>query len=47
MGLACEEVRRHLVIGDVRKAEQVLLGGKERARRAIGFIRPGPRGEGA
>lgn len=44
MGFACEQSRRHLVAGDVRKAEQVLLAGKEGARRPIGFIRPMPAG---
>ena len=42
MGFACEQGRRHLVADDLRKAEQVLLAGKEGARRPIGFIRPTP-----
>lgn len=47
MGFACEAGRRHLVADDVRGAEQVLLGGKEGARRPIGFMRPAPRGQEA
>ena len=42
MGFACEAGRRHLVANDVLAAEQVLLGGKEDARRPIGFMRPAP-----
>ena len=44
MGFACEQGRRRLVADDVRKAEQVLLAGKESAKRPIGFIRPAERG---
>lgn len=40
MGFACQAGRRHLVASDIRGAEQVLLGGREGARGAIGFIRP-------
>lgn len=47
MGFACEAGRRHLVANDVLAAEQVLLGGKEDARRPIGFMRPAPRGQEA
>lgn len=46
MGFACEAGRRHLVAADIRGAEQVLLGGKEGARKPIGFIRPRRMGEG-
>ncbi|MFC5508359.1 AAA family ATPase [Bosea massiliensis] len=46
MGFACEEGRRHLVAADIRGAEHVLLGGKESARRPIGFIRPAAREKG-
>jgi ATP-dependent Lon protease len=45
MGFACEAGRRHLVGADIRGAEQVLLGGKEGARRPIGFVRPVAKGE--
>ena len=45
MGFACEAGRRHLVAADIRGAEQVLLGGKEGARRPIGFTRPVAKGE--
>ncbi len=45
MGFACKAGRRHLVAADIRGAEQVLLGGKEGARRPIGFIRPVEKGE--
>jgi ATP-dependent Lon protease len=45
MGFACEAGRRHLVAADIRGAEQVLLGGKEGARRPIGFVRPLTKGE--
>ncbi|CAH1680395.1 ATPase family associated with various cellular activities (AAA) [Hyphomicrobiales bacterium] len=41
MGFACAERRRHLVVGDVRGAEHMLLAGREGARKAIGFMRPG------
>jgi ATP-dependent Lon protease len=47
MGFACEAGRRHLVADDVRGAEQVLLGGREGARRPIGFMQPAPRGQEA
>jgi ATP-dependent Lon protease len=40
LGFACAAGRRHLVSEDVRGAEQVLLGGKESARRPIGFVPP-------
>jgi hypothetical protein len=40
LGFACAAGRRHLVSEDIRGAEQVLLGGKESARRPIGFVRP-------
>ncbi len=40
MGFACEAGRRHLVIGDVRDAERLLLAAREGARRPIGFIAP-------
>ncbi|MBX9909809.1 MAG: AAA family ATPase [Beijerinckiaceae bacterium] len=45
MGFAVAAGRRHLVAADIRRAEQVLLGGKEGARRPIGFIRPVEKGE--
>ena len=45
MGFAVAVGRRHLVAADIRGAEQVLLGGKEGARRPIGFIRPVEKGE--
>lgn len=45
MGFACEAGRHHLVAADIRGAEQVLLGGREGARRPIGFIRPVAEGE--
>ena len=45
MGFAAEAGRRHLVAADIRKSEQVLLSGKEGARRPIGFIRPVAKGE--
>lgn len=45
MGFACAQGRRHLVVEDVRGAEQILLAGKEGARRPIGFIRPRSKGE--
>ncbi len=48
MGFACEQGRRHLVVDDVQKAENVLLAGKEGVRRPIGFMRPAEtRGETA
>ncbi|PZQ86866.1 MAG: hypothetical protein DI534_15930 [Leifsonia xyli] len=46
MGFACAEGRRHLVGEDIRGAEQVLLAGKDGARRPIGFIRHMAKGEG-
>ncbi|SIQ36253.1 AAA family ATPase [Bosea sp. TND4EK4] len=45
MGFACEAGRRHLVAADIRGAEQVLLAGREGARRPIGFIRQATKGE--
>lgn len=45
MGFACEAGRRHLIVSDIRGAEQVILAGKEGARRPIGFIRPVAKGE--
>lgn len=44
MGFACAEGRRHLVADDLHGAEQILLSGREGARRPIGFIRPTPAG---
>lgn len=38
IGLACEAGRRHLVAAGIGGAEQVLLSGREAARRPIGFI---------
>lgn len=38
MGFACVAGRRHLIEADMRGAEQVLLAGKDGARRAIGFM---------
>ncbi|WP_306222633.1 AAA family ATPase [Bosea beijingensis] len=46
MGFACEAGRRDLDIADIRQAEQVLIGGKEGARRPIGFITPKRKDEG-
>lgn len=43
MGFACDQNRRALVLADIRGAEQVLLAGKEGARKPIGFIRPMPK----
>lgn len=45
MGFACEVGRRHLVAADIRGAEQVLLGGRQGARKPIGFIRSAAKGE--
>jgi ATP-dependent Lon protease len=45
MGFACEAGRQHLVAADIRAAEQILLAGKESARKPIGFIRPGAKVE--
>lgn len=45
MGFACERGRRHLAADDLHGAEQVLLSGKEGARRPIGFIRPTSKGK--
>lgn len=45
MGFACDQNRRDLVLADIRGAEQVLLAGKEGARKPIGFIRPTPKRE--
>jgi ATP-dependent Lon protease len=45
MGFACEAGRQHLVAADIRGAEQVLLGGKEGARRPIGFVCSGAKEE--
>lgn len=47
MGFACAAGRWDLVAADIRGAEQVLLAGKEGARRAIGFMRPAPKGREA
>lgn len=47
MGFACEAGRRHLIEADMRGAEQVLLAGKEAAKRPIGFIRAASKGEKA
>ncbi len=47
MGFACEAGRRHLIDADMRGAEQVLLAGKEAAKRPIGFIRSASKGEKA
>lgn len=47
MGFACEAGRRHLIEADMRGAEQILLAGKEAAKRPIGFIRSVPKGERA
>lgn len=47
MGFACEAGRRHLIEADMRGAEQVLLAGKEAAKRPIGFIRSASKGEKA
>ncbi|BCB18694.1 AAA family ATPase [Bosea sp. ANAM02] len=44
MGFAVAAGRRHLVTADIRGAEQVLLSGKEGARRSIGFIRSAAKG---
>lgn len=41
MGFACTAGRRHLVADDLQGAEQLLLAGREGARRPIGFVRPG------
>lgn len=45
MGFACGAARRHLVVEDVHRAEQLLLGGKKGARKPIGFIRPATKGQ--
>lgn len=47
MGFACEAGRRHLIDADIRGAEQVMLAGKEAAKRPIGFIRSASKGEKA
>jgi ATP-dependent Lon protease len=47
MGFACEAGRRQLIEADMRGAEQILLAGKEAAKRPIGFIRSLPKGERA